>query len=146
MRLKALFFLWLFGASAALAQNAPVLFFTDLDSGPATGNSDSTYTSNGGVYVTLYGNFLDSGTAKLNGASCLTVVSGPATWMWYERMVVQVTNGCSTGNFTVTTSKGTSNGIPFTVRGGNIYYVSKSGSDNNSGTFSSPWATMPNAI
>jgi hypothetical protein len=149
MRLKFLMFLWLFGTCVALAQQtpAPVLFTSDLDSGPATGNSDSTYSSNGGVYVTLYGNYLDSFTSvKLNGASCLTVVSNPATWMWYERMVVQLSSGCSTGNFTVTTSAGTSNGLPFTVRAGNIYYVSKSGSDSASGSFNSPWASMPNAI
>ena len=126
---------------------APVLFFSDLDSGPATGNSDPTYTTNGGAYVTLYGNFLDNySSVKLNNSACLTVVSKPAAWMWYERMVVQITSGCTSGNFTVTTSAGTSNGLAFTVRSGNIYFVSKTGRDSNSGSFSSPWATMPQAV
>jgi hypothetical protein len=125
---------------------APVLFFTDLNSGPATGNSDSTYSANGGVYVTLYGNFLTAPTAvTLNGANCLVVVSQPSTWLWYQRMVVQLTSSCSTGNFVVTTLLGSSNGLPFTVRSGGIYYISASGSDSGSGSFSSPWATFPHA-
>jgi hypothetical protein len=147
MRFKLLFVIWLLGACTALGQQAPVLFFTDLDSGPATGNSDSSYTSSGGAYVTLYGNFLDNfSSVKLNGASCLTVVSNPAAWMWYERMVVQLTSGCTSGNFAVTTTSGTSNGVPFTVRSGGIYYVATTGSDSNSGSFSSPWATMTHGV
>lgn len=133
-------------SSSVWAANAPVLFFSDLTSGPATGNSDSTYNTNGGVYVTLYGNFLTSPTVTLNGASCLTVVSQTSTWMWYQRMVVQLKSTCASGNFVVTTSGGTSNGLPFTVRSGSIYYVSTSGSDSGSGTYASPWLTIPHAV
>src|SRR5215831_3890166 len=116
MRLKILWISWMIAVCTAFAQQtpAPVLFFSDLDSGPATGNSDPTYTTNGGAYVTLYGNFLDNySSVKLNNSACLTVVSKPAAWMWYERMVVQITSGCTSGNFTVTTSAGTSNGLAF---------------------------------
>lgn len=125
---------------------APVLFFSDLVAGPASGNSDTTFSATGGAYVTLYGNFLDSPTAvQLNGSSCLTTVSAPTAWMWYERMVVKLGTGCTSGNFTVTTSAGTSNGIPFTVRSGNIFYVSTTGSDAAAGTFSAPWLTLLHA-
>jgi hypothetical protein len=127
----------------AFATTAPVLFFTDLTDGPNSGNSDTTFSATGGVYVTLYGNFLDSFTSvTLNGSSCLTVVSNPATWMWYERMVVKVGTTCATGNFVVTTAAGTSNGIPFTVRAGNIRYIATTGNDGNAGTFASPYLTM----
>jgi hypothetical protein len=125
---------------------APVIFFSDLTQGPASGNSDATYSTNGGAYVTLYGNFLSSPTVTLNGASCLTIVSQPSTWMWYQRMVVQLQSTCTSGNFVVTTSSGSSNGLPFSVGSGQIYFVSSSGNDANSGTFASPWKTIPNAV
>src|SRR5215469_408723 len=117
--------------TGALAQTPPpVLFFSDLTSGTATGNSDSTYMSGGGVYVTLYGNFFGSSPAvTLNGASCLITVLQPSSWLWYQRMVVQVGKTCTSGNFVVTTAAGSSNGLAFTVNSGTIYYVSTSGAD-----------------
>jgi len=128
---------------SASAVNAPVLFFSDLISGPASGNSDTTYSATGGVYVTLYGNFLTSPTVTLNGASCLTTVSAPATWMWYQRMIVKLGTTCTTGNFVITTSGGTSNGLAFTVRSGNVLYVKSTGNDSTgTGSFSAPWLTL----
>src|SRR5260370_13650647 len=124
-----------------------MLFFADLTNGPATVNSDSTHVSMGGVYVTLYGNFLGASPAvTLNGAACLSIVSPPATWMWYQKMTVQLTSTCPSGNFAVTTASGTSNGLPFTVNASKIYFVSTAGSDSNSGSFASPWATLPHAV
>lgn len=150
MRSKWLLLIWMLSACRLLGQSipAPVLFFSDLTSGPATGNSDSNFTPNGGVYVTLYGNFFGtSPTVTLNGASCLTIVSQPATWMWYQKMVVQLTSSCSSGNLAVRTSAGTSNGLPFTVSPSNIYYVSNSGNDSTgTGSFSAPWKTIPKAV
>lgn len=148
MRFKRLIFTWLLASPLLLAQQtpAPVLFFSDLTQGPATNNSDTTYNTNGGAYVTLYGNFLNSPTVTLNGANCLTVVSPPTAWLWYQRMVVQLKSGCSSGNFVVTTSAGTSNGLPFTVNSDQIYFVSTTGNDSNSGTFASPWQTIPNSV
>jgi len=150
MRFKYLFLICVLGSGQLLAQSTPrpVLFFSDLTNGPATGNSDPTHTSNGGVYVTLYGNFFGtSPKITLNGASCLIIVSEPATWMWYQKMVVQLTSGCSSGDFAATTSAGTSNGLPFTINSGNIYYVSNSGNDlTGAGSFSAPWKTIPKAV
>jgi hypothetical protein len=129
---------------------APVLFFTDLTSGPAAGNSDSTYSLNGGVYVTLYGSYFGTNQGNsmvtLSGVPCLKVVSWGSPWLWYQKIIVQLTASCSSGNFVVTTSSGTSSGIPFAVRAGNIHYVSPSGSDNNAGTFSRPWKSIPKAV
>src|SRR6516164_2209469 len=118
MRFKWLLLTYLLAASAASAQQSPpVLFYSDLTQAPATGNTDTTYSASGnGAYITLYGNFLSNFTSvKLNGLSCLTVVSNPAPWLWYQRMVVQLQSNCTTGNFMLTTSAGTSNGILFTV-------------------------------
>ena len=132
----------------------PQLFFSDLDSAPnAGGESVSGFA---GAYVTLYGNFLGTtqGTSTItwNGQNCLRVL--PATgsysgwgsvYFWYQRIVVQLGSGCTpgTGNFVVTVNGTASNGIPFTVRSGNIYFVSTSGNDSNSGTAASPFKTIP---
>jgi parallel beta-helix repeat protein len=131
---------------------APVLFFTDLNQGTASGNSDTTFSATGGVYVTLYGNNLTGFTSlTLNGASCLTVVSSPATYLWYQRMIVKLGTGCTTGNWAITTPGGTFTGpMPettreglakdFTVVTGHIYYVATGGS--GTGTFASPFGTL----
>jgi len=166
MRTKWVLLVCLLAVSMATAQQTPppIIFFTDLIAGPASGNSDTTYGSTGGVYVTLYGNFLDNFTSvQLNNASCLTVVSNPTAWRWYERMVVKLGTACTSGNFSITTASGTwsgptvatSNGatlyggpsIDFTVAAsGHIYYVATSGNDGSAGSFSSPWRTIPHGV
>lgn len=148
MRSIWLIFTWLLASPIVLAQQTqtPVLFYSDLTRGPASGNSDSTYNTNGGAYVTLYGNFLNSPTVTLNSANCLSIVSQPATWLWYQRMVVQLKSTCTSGNFVVTTGAGNSNGLKFTVSSGQIYFVSTGGNDSNSGSFASPWKTIPKAV
>jgi len=137
-------------ASLSFGQNIPpTVFFTDLQSGPNTGgDSQSGYS---GVYVTLYGNNFGtsqgSSTVTLNGASCLRVVSWGSTWLWYQKIVVQLGSSCSSGNLVVNTSAGTSNATSFTVRSGNIYCISTSGSDSGTGKFpSSCWATLAGAL
>src|SRR5260370_37140388 len=95
------------------------------------GKPDFELVSTGGVYVTLYGNFLGASPAvTLNGAACFSIVSPPATWMWYQKMTVQLTSTCASGNFAVTTASGTSNRLPFTVNAGKTYFVSPPGSDS----------------
>jgi len=151
MRMKWALSFCLLAASMARAQQAPpVIFFTDLIYGSNSGGeSVSGYA---GAYVTVYGNFFGStqgsSTITWNGSQCLRVVSWGATWRWYQKVVVQLGPGCAaaTGNFVVTVNGHTSNGMPFTVGSGGIYFVSASGNDNNSGSFSSPWKTIPHAV
>src|ERR1700677_4199575 len=104
--------------SATLHAAAPVLLFTDLDSGPATGGEGVT----NGAYVCLYGtNFgtsQGSSTVALNG----TKVAVYKLWngstapgdAGYNKICVQIAAASTTGNFVVSTSGGTSNGGPFT--------------------------------
>ena len=139
--------LFLLGARQAHGQT-PVIFFTDITSGPATGGESVSGYS--GAYVTIYGNYFGAsqGTSSvtLNGSKCLRVVSWGTPWMWYQKTVVQLGSSCSSGNLVVNTSSGASNGQPFAVRSGNIYCISTSGSDSATGKFpSSCWATMANA-
>jgi hypothetical protein len=159
--------LFLMSVLAQAQQSAPIIFFTDLIAGPTTGNSDTSFSSTGGVYVTLYGNFFDNYTSvKLNNAACLSVVSAPATWLWYERMIVKLGTSCTSGNFSITTPGGTWSGptvatvnaqtllggdnwptVDFTVSSGKIHYLNyQSGNDNNAGTFSSPWQHAYHAL
>jgi hypothetical protein len=167
MRLKWLFFVSLavFFLSVSLKTRGatvpsapPVLFFSDLVSGPASGNSDKSLGATGGAYVTLYGNFLDNfSSVKLNGASCLTIVSNPTPWLWYERMVVKLGTSCTSGNWSIATPNGTFNGpmqstsreqrsVDFKIVPGHIYYVAASGgSDSSDGSFGGKWASLPHA-
>jgi uncharacterized protein YjdB len=145
------------GGAAQSSSPAPQIFFTDLDSGPNSGGESVSGFS--GAYVTLYGNFFGSSqgssTVTWNGQSCLRVVGPTGSFggwgsphLWYQKIVVQLGAGCATGsgNFVVKVNGKASNGIPFTVRPGNIYCVSTSGNNNNSGRFPNQcWATIPQA-
>ena len=139
------------------AQASPQVFFSDLESGPNSGGE--TVNSFSGAYVTLYGNFFGasqgSSTVTWNGQNCLRVVPAVgsysgwgAPYLWYQRIIVQLGSGCAagTGNFVVTVNGKASNGLPFTVRPGNIFCVATSGNDNNAGKFPNRcWATIPKA-
>jgi hypothetical protein len=142
--IKTLLFLLPLSAFGA----APVLFYTDLTSGPNTGGE-----SNNGVNVCLFGrNFGSSrgtSTITLNGAAVAAYKSWQSGVAGGDRAddkaCVQLGSGTSTGNFVLTTTGGTSNGLPFTVRSGNIYYVATTGSDSAAGTFAAPWLTLTHA-
>ena len=135
-------------ALPAMASNAPIVFFSDITSGPNSGGDSQSGFA--GAYVTLYGNFFGTSqggsTVTLNGASSLRVVSWGTTYLWYQKIVVQLGSSSATGNFVVTTSAGASNNLAFTVRSGNIRCISTGGNDSNSGSFGSCWATPSNAI
>ncbi len=123
--------------STASAQAAtPHISYSDLISGPNTGGE-----SNFGAYVTVYGkNF-----GATQGSSTVTVGGGAAVKypIWTDTKVTfQLGATAGTGNIQVNTSAGASNGVPFTVRAGNIYFVSTSGNDANTGAFASPWNTL----
>src|SRR5579859_112445 len=144
----------IFGGTLAAAQ-APRLFFTDLTAGPNTGGENVSGFS--GAYVTIYGNFFGASqgtsTVTWNGQNCLRVVGPVGTYggwgskyFWYQKIIVQLGSSCTpgTGNFVVTVNGNASNAFPFTVRStGKILFVSTSGNDSNSGSFSSPFRTIP---
>lgn len=137
-------------ASSALPQTVPPsIFFTDLTSGPNSGGENVGGTA--GAYVTLYGNNFGttqgSSTVTLNGSNCGRVVIWGSPWLWYQRIVYQLGSGCTSGNFQVTTSAGTSNALSFTVRStGHIYFVAPGGNDSSgTGSISAPWATLKKA-
>lgn len=114
----------------------PVIYFSDLTSGPNTGGQN-----NQGVFVTIWGN--NFGASQ--GGSYITIGGGQANNypVWTNSKVsFQIGSVAATGTIAITTSAGTSNGIPFTVRSGNIYFVNPSAGSNGTGTYASPFNHM----
>jgi hypothetical protein len=118
----------------------PTAIFTDLQSGPNAGGRN-----NQGAIVTIYG-FAFGAT---RGSSTLTIGGAqPAAYLlWSDNKIsFQIGNSAITGNIVVNVAGvGASNGMPFTVRSGRIFFVAPGGSDANAGSFTSPWATVRHA-
>jgi len=126
----------LLGAPASWAQSLPArIFFSDLESGPNTGGQNGK-----GAFVTIYGrNF-----GATRGTSSATVGGGAVDNcpLWTDTKVAcQLGPAAQTGNIVISVGGQASNGVPFTVRPGNIYFVSAAGSDTNPGTFAAPFKT-----
>lgn len=125
--------------AASAAATPPRLFFSDLESGPATGGEQNL-----GAIITLYGNhFGPSGSPSsitLNGAPAARIL------LWTNsRIAFQPGPAASSGSILVTTPGGVSNPLPFTVRPGRIFFVSPHGRNSASGAFTSPWKSLTHA-
>lgn len=151
---------WFFLSGSALA--APLLNFSDIESGPKTGNSDGVGS---GAIVTIWGHNLGStqGTSKVYVGNVEatavyywkdadgTLPGGPADLKTYHKMqeiafAVPATavDGANTIKVTVGTD---SNTLPFTVRAGNIYFIKSTGNDTTgNGSWSTPWLTLGNVL
>jgi hypothetical protein len=132
-------FILLLAASAILCAQAapPRIFFSDLESGPKTGGQN-----NKGAWVTLWGkNF-----GATQGTSTVTVGGGAADNypLWSDgKIIFQLGAAAATGSIVVNVpGVGSSNGLPFTVRAGNIFFVAPTGNDANTGSFTAPWKTI----
>lgn len=140
------FVLLLAGTIAPLSAQSvgPRLLFTDILSGPNTGGQNGL-----GAFITVYG----EGFGASQGGSTVTIGGKPvaSVMSWgqnkgargLDRIVVQPGPAVVSGSIVVTVGGIASNGLPFTVRAGNIYFVNKAtGKDGNPGTYSAPWATI----
>lgn len=125
---------------AAWSHAAPRIFYSDLDSGPSAGGQN-----NQGAFVTIYGN----GFGGSRGSSFVSVGGGKADnyRIWTNtKIAFQLGSSAKSGEIVVHGDRiGTSNGVPFVVRPGKIYFVATSGKDTNSGGFTSPWRTIVKA-
>lgn len=140
---------------------SPFLAFSDLISGPDTGLGDGLGS---GVIVTLWGQHLGSsqGSSTVQFCDSANVCRSPAHIYYWKNADGVAPSGpanlleshgmqeiafsipdsaTGTGTIRVSTSQGSSNTLPFTVRAGNIYHVMPNGSDSNPGTFARPWLT-----
>lgn len=126
-------------ATVVASGDLPVLFFSDLESGPGTGGENGN-----GAFVTVWGR----GFGASRGSSTVEVGGGAASAypVWTDaRVTFQLGATASTGSIVLRTPSGASNSLPFTVRPGSIRFVSASGSDGNDGSFAHPWATVVHA-
>jgi hypothetical protein len=117
----------------------PRIFYSDLESGPNSGGE-----KNGGAYVTIYGH----GFGSTRDTSFVTVGNGRASVypVWSDsKIAFQLNASTSTGSILVTTTAGSSNPLPFTIRAGKIYFVTTTGNDSNNGAFANPWRTILHA-
>jgi hypothetical protein len=122
----------------------PRLFFTDIESGPATGGEGGL-----GVFMTLYG----EGFGPQRGDSTVTLgghdVAAYPQWgenntlaRGLDSIIVQLGPENSTGDLIVNVGGVPSNALSFEVRPGRVLFISPSGSDEADGSFASPWATV----
>src|SRR5581483_9406596 len=127
-------------STALWSQAPPHIFYSDLDSGPNTGGQN-----NKGAFVSIYG----KGFGNARGSSFVSVGGGAADNypVWSDtKIAFQPGSVAKSGDIVVTTGKASaSNGIPFTVRPGKIYFVSNSGKDTGPGSFASPWKSIVKA-
>src|SRR5437899_7263864 len=120
---KIVFTGFLFG-TLAWSQSTPAIFFSDLDSGPNAGGQN-----NKGAFVTIYG----KGFGAVRGVSTVSIGGGLADNypVWSDtKIAFQLGSSAQTGSITVTVNGAVSHGVPFTVRAGNISFVSTTGSDS----------------
>jgi hypothetical protein len=127
---------------------APVLFFSDLESGPATGWEG---TSARGAAVTVWGksfgptrgtSFVTVGGADLATDGDYAEWGGMGPSLGLERLVFFVPAAAASGVGTITVTVGgvASNALPFTVRSGNIRYATTAGNDDTGdGSWATPW-------
>jgi hypothetical protein len=134
------------------AQTQPRIFFSDLESGPNYGGQKDR-----GVWVTIWG----KGFGSQRGRSTVTIGGGTAADypIWTDtKITFQLGREARTGDIVVNVRSaggktrsesaprsGASNGLPFTVRKGKIYFVAVNGSDWRDGSFAKPWKTITHA-
>ena len=151
--------LFLLGLTVCSYASSPVLYFTDITSGPKSGNSDNSLgqtPNEHGCIVTIWGKNLGSSqgssTVTCNGAVAPYIYSwgnatAPADLYTYHGMQMisfQVSGAAADGLGTISVTIGgvTSNTLPFTVRSGAVRFIKTTGSDVGDGTWVSPWRTI----
>ena len=124
----------------APANTSPRIFFSDLENGPNIGGQ-----KNHGVWVTIWG----KGFGAARDRSTVTIGGGAAAEypIWTDtKITFQLGPAAKTGPIVVNlkgkSGNSASNGLPFTVRAGKIYFVAVNGSDWRNGSFQSPWKTI----
>ena len=118
--------------STSLASASPVIFYSDLTSGPKTGG-----LNNNGVFVTIWGNNF----GQKRGGSIIRVGAGAVANYreWSEtKICFQLGHAVTSGEIVVQTGTARSNGIPFTVRSGAIYFITPTGKGD--GSFGNPFS------
>ena len=151
------------------AQNGPRIFFSDLESGPNIGGQ-----KNLGVWVTIWGKGFGAergaSTVTIGGGAAadypiwtdtkITFQLGPAAKTGdivvsvREKAARAASVGANAGAGVNAANKNAagspaarsaSNGLPFTVRPGKIYFVAVNGNDRQKGSVDAPWKSIVHA-
>jgi hypothetical protein len=154
--------LLLLAASATAQAAEPMLCFSDLTSGPRTGNSDTSrgqVAGQDGAIVTVWGKNLGSSQgdvrivanaaeARIYSWADAAAPADLASRHHMQMVCFQVRQSAADGPGTIQAVVGgrKSNPLPFTVRGGRIYFVKTTGSDAAAGDWAAPWKTIPHAV
>jgi len=120
-----LFFAKIAHIQAETNQNLPHIFFSDIVSGPATGGE-----SDQGAFVTLYGtNFGSTRNNSFVTVGGAPVVSYP---VWNDNKIsFQLGHSARSGDIIVhRNAQSVSNGIPFLIRSGHIFFFPAKNSDS----------------
>lgn len=140
----------------------PVIFFSDLDSGPSSGNTDISgglRSGEHGAIVTIWGKNL--GSTQADGSNVIIGgQSSPHIYYWgnslapnktgenykslynshkMQKISFVVHKSSNNSGIYVVTQEGQSNVIPFTIRNGNIYYVDPRAGSGGDGSYLAPW-------
>lgn len=162
-------FIVLFLSLSSNVYSAPRLLFSDLTSGPATGNGATDMGQPAGVngaFVTVWG----YGLGASQGTSTITIsgVTSPIIYTWgnctsidktgetysnlYDSHKMQwvcfqiPSTASGSSGITVTVDGETSNILPFTIRTGNIYFVDGSAVGAGTGTYTDPWQSPASLV
>lgn len=138
-----------------LCEAAPSLFFSDLTSGPSSGWfaalpnqgaavtiwGENLGTAGSGVYLTACGQTIQSTGSGIAEWNTTGTANGVARGM--GRITFWLNSGMSgSAGITVTTSEGTSNTLPFTIRSGNIFFIATTGNNGAAGSITAPWKDL----
>jgi len=147
---------------ASFATPTPYICFTDLTSGPSTGNSDNSQigqvAGQDGAIVSLWGKNLGSSQGSsqvLVGGQIARIyrwgnATAPAelyNTLGLQMVEFQIPGTLSMGatDIKVVVNGVTSNTLPFIIRTGNIFFLKTTGDDNaGNGSWTNPWATLDN--
>ena len=157
----ALLFLTVIDVSADpnMAATDSLLLFSDITSGPQTGNSDTSSgrTGQDGAIVTIWGRNLGSAQSDsrvyVNDAEAASYyfwgnATNPAdlyTYHGLQMISLQVSHLSQdgAGQIYVVVNGKQSNSLPFTVRSGNIYFATIAGHDDTGdGSWGNPWRSI----
>jgi hypothetical protein len=160
--LASIFYLFVTFASLPIKAQTdrPILFFSDITSGPNNGNSDNSLgqtPGQNGAIVTVWGRHLENAKVFCNGAEAACYyfrgnASQPADLTTYHQMQMisfQISHLAQdgAGEIYAMVNGNRSNSLPFTVRSGNIYFVKTNGNDDTGdGSWNQPWRTIPKAV
>ena len=143
---KLIFGVFMLNVLITSAAGAPVILYTDITSGPNTGGEGDN-----GAYLSIFGKNFGDDISRIK----VYIGGGEVARYIYlgsslgrpdvQQLSIQPGSGANTGQIIVKVDGISSNADHFfTVRGGDIYFISPSGSNSVSadGSWSNPYKTM----